>query len=331
MAKSKEEILELVRKLVARANSTEFDAERQASLKRADELMETYAIQTWQLEHDDESVKRIVRKDISIKWWHELSGLHIDARSSVWWLFEACIRHCRCVSSVRAQNYTSRTIAVYGLPADLDYLDLLFTDLFTQLFAKIKPSYQPDKDLGFNMYIAKEAGMSWEQAAKWAGMPELVRTTETYSSRTGRYSTKVNVDGKLVRAYKKYLSDHNLERIVEHPHRWQISFCEGFYYSISERLRNMREERAETHTGSMSLALRDIEDQARDEMYEDFPELRPHPEGCECERCTAKRKPVKYRDGFRASWAAAARGGQAGKEARIASRDPSLRKQREIN
>lgn len=326
MAWTKEELLVKVRALIAKGNSTEFEAEKQLFLAKADELMEKYAIDVAMLAQADESkAKLVIRRDMDISWWKESRSLPWEVRSELFWLWGACLAHCRCISSQSVWDYTANTSAVYGLPSDLDYLDLLFTDLMLQMFAKVKPTYDPSKTLGHNVAIGKQAGMKYADIATWVGMPELVRI-----SRDG----KRQVDGKLLREYKKHIAAHGGDLVTIHPTTWMISFAEGFCYTIRKRLREIRKGREEAKDSSnpMALALRDVRDLAQEQMYVDFPELRPHEPDCKCEQCkpSKRRRVATYKDNRQRDWVAQSRGSQAGESARIVSNDPTLRKPREL-
>jgi hypothetical protein len=324
----REALLRRVRGLIAKAQATDFPEEKLAFESKAHELMEQYAIETWMLETgDEEKAKLITKREFDMSWWQQTRGMDIDVRSPIWWMFDRCVDHARCYTSRSAYTITGTqyTQTVYGLAADLDYLDMLFTDLFVQLFGRLKPVYDPTKSLGENCYIAKEAGMSWEQIARWCGEADKVRTTESYNHRTGRYTTKTNVDGKFVKAYKKWCDEHGLERRTVHPTAWAVSYVEAFYYSISERFRAMNPDDRDTGSGH-DLVLRDIRKAAEEALYDDHPELRPHEADCLCDACkaAANRKPVKYRKGHQTIYAAYDKGRSAGREARIADRSAKL-------
>jgi hypothetical protein len=322
MTESKREsILRKVRGLMAKAQSTEHEGERQVFMAKADELMEQYAIETWMLEtgKDSEQARLIVRRQLDIAWWFQMRGVHHDARSEVWWLFDACVRHCRCYTSASAWDVGTKTVAVYGLEADLDYLDLLFTDLLVQLSSKIRPTYDPNKSMGENVMIAKEAGMKYTAIAVWLGYPEW-----RVPNGSGGYKTADK--GKMLREYKKHLASIGKsvsDVVTVHPDAWAISYCAAFRATIQRRFREMSGARESGSNDSQALVLRDIRLQAQEAMYQDFPDLRPHPEGCECETCKPK-KALKYREGHRTVSAAYYRGGEAGANARIASRNQKL-------
>lgn len=321
-AESRQEaILRKVRGLMAKAASTEFPEERDAFQAKADELMEQYAIESWMLASgSDESKARLIkRREFDMTWWRELRGVDSDAKNAVYWLWTACVRHCRCVTDIMTWSTLENKASIFGTEADLTYLDLLFTDLFTQLFAKIKPAYDPDKSLGENVLRAKEAGMKYTDIAVWLGHPE-------WRERNGTGGWKTCDNGKMLREYKSYLRSIGktpADVISVNPKAYQYSYCYAFYTTVSSRMYEMRQGREDT-TGSTAIALRDIEVLAKEAMWDEFPDLRPHPEDCQCEACTAKAKPIKYRQGYQIVHQGYGAGRDAGAKARIAQQGSTL-------
>jgi hypothetical protein len=322
-----EDILRKVRGLVAKANSTPFEQEREVFMAKADELMEKYAIdQALLAMEEDTQARYVIRKDVDISWWSEMRDMDKEVRSRIYWLWSYCVEFCRCYSSTSTWNYKAKTAAVYGMPADLDYMNLLFTDLFLQMSATLRPKYDPNLTMGHNVYNAKNAGMKYVDIAIWMGMPELVEPN-------GTGGLKTRDGGKMKHAYQRHLNEHHPgeKRITMHPTTWAMSFMDGYVTTIHERFRKMRSMRdVPSDANSMALVVRDIREQAREAMFDDFPNLRPHPADCQCKHCVAARKPVKYsasraRAGRKLDWSARTQGGQAGESARIVTMGEKLR------
>lgn len=314
-------ILEKVRALLAKAASTEFEAERETFMRAADNLMEKYAIDEVMLRlKDDSKAKLVERRQMDISWWTSLRELDHDSRSEIFWLWSACVRHCRCYGGqFSVYDYGSKTVAVYGLPSDLSYLDLLFTDLLQQMVLHIRPQYDENKSMGENIAVAKAAGMKYADIALWMGRPDWVE-----------YGKPVD-HGIMARAYKEFVTSQGEAWITVRPATYLWSYIESFCLAVRTRLYNiqMQREGNTDQTGTMALALRDVIDQAKEALWEDFPHLRPHPADCKCKDCTRKRKPVKYRE-RKGSELGMAAGARAGKNARIVSNDPALRARKQL-
>ena len=325
------DILEKVRALLAKAASTQFEGERETFLAKADELMEKYAIEeVMLLQKDDSKAKLVERKQMDISWWFALKELDHDSRSEIYWLWEACVRHCRCFGGqFSVYDMGTKTVAVFGLPSDLSYLDLLFTDLLQQMVLHIRPQYDNNKSMGENIAVAKAAGMKYADIAIWMGKPEWVQ--EVYNSQKRKMDYKPVDHGIMARAYKEFVKEAGQDWITVRPATYLWSYIESFTMAVRVRLYNIqqaREGRSE-QTGSMALALRDIKEQAMEAFYEDFPDLRPHPADCTCSDCKRKSKPVKYRE-RKGSELGRHHGSVAGRDARIVSNDPALRQRKRL-
>jgi hypothetical protein len=335
---NRDDILRKVQALLAKAMSTPFEAEADTFRAKANEMMDKYRLEQWELAQAEagkaKSSLHPIRKDINISWWYTEK---YTFKSSLYSVFTECAAHCAVILANMKVNREEQTMPAYGLESDITFLEMLFTDLYIQMADKIKPQFDPNKSLGENVYRAKEAGMKYKDIAKWIGRPELV-TIKGYSKRG---YPQYAVDGILIREMKKYASANgltvhktiNLEAYVE-------DFCTSFAWAIRSKLREMRT--GEVRGGdTMALAIRDITDLSREAMFGDFPDLRPHPEDCQCDRChfakcsdpkckrprcVEARKPVRYRKTrYREPvYAAQARGAQAGESARIMGRNESL-------
>lgn len=339
----KDKILRRVQALLAKANSTPFSGEADVFRAKADELMTMYAIEEWELAKQSSSGSlKPIRKQVDLSWWY--SERHALA-SALWSLFLECSRHCRVVVASSKVDSGTKTIPCFGLESDIDYLQLLFTDLYVQMSGKIKPQYDPDKSLGENVYRAKEAGMKYGDIAKWAGHPEWIKL-KGYSKRG---YPQYEYNGIMIREMKKFaaasgLPIHqsiNLDAYIE-------DYCLAFAHAVNKRLKAMRDDQGQSGE-SMALVLRDITDLAREAMYETFEDLRPHQATCDCDKChvlkchdnncsrkvcVERRKPVKHsKTRYRNyNYAAAAMGGKAGSEARIAGKgDNALRGRKSLS
>lgn len=342
MTDRRESRLKVIRDLLARAASTEFEAERDSCLAKADELQTKFQIEEWELANadDKESVGRTpIRRDMDVSWFMDEGKSAI--RSALWSMFLNCCEHVRCVVAHSKADYRAKTIPVFGLEADIDYLDMLFTNLFLQMMSKVRPKFDPDKSLGYNVYNAKEAGMKYGDIAKWAGHPEWI-TIKGYSKRG---YPQYQYNGIMIREMKKFAKENGLTVHKEISLNYYLEdFCSAFVGSVNLKLSAMREEQGQD-SGSMAIALRDMRDIAREAMFDDFPDMAPHPPDCDCDkchvcddpkcqrpRCKARRQPLRATHYRNMSVAGAARGRQAGHEAKIVGRGASMPgKKRELN
>jgi hypothetical protein len=342
---NRDDILRKVQALLAKAMSTPFEAEADTFRQKANEMMDKYRLEQWELAQVEagraRSSLKPVRKDVNIAfWWAE----HGAFGSTLWSLYKECAAHCAVILATMKYNATNKTVPAYGLESDISFLEMLFTDLYIQMADKIKPQYDPSKSLGENVYRAKEAGMKYKDICHWIGRPELIKKVRRWDDRREKYVIKTEIDGILIREMKKYASANgltvhksiNLDGYIQ-------DFCDAFGWAVKTKLREMRT--GEVRGGeSMALAIKDITDLSREEMWEDFPDMRPHPPDCQCDRChflkctdpkcqrtrcVEARKPIKKRS-YGRTYArqtnvhASARGAQAGQSARIMGKNESL-------
>jgi len=347
----REGILRKVQALLAKAMSTPFEGEADVFRAKANELMDTYRIEQWEIakrEQGSSSVSSLkpVRKSIPITWWWDEKT---DTSSALWMIFMECTRTCAVVVANMHLNPSTKSVMAYGLESDIAFLQMLFTDLHIQMSNKISPKFDPDKSLGENVYNAKEAGMKYGQIAKWCGHPEWI-TIKGYSKRG---YPQYQYNGIMIREMKKYAAAAGLDIHKEISLDSYIEdFIQAYSNAVRGKLKMMRGDAGET--GSMALAIRDITDLAREMMYEDFPDDRPHPEDCDCDyhhrcnninctrpgcherqcqnpdcqraTCKERRKPIRFRksDYRSINPTATARGARAGSEARIMGRQEGV-------
>jgi hypothetical protein len=328
----RDDILRKVRHLLTRANHPATpEPERESCLVKATQLMDAYAIEQWEAAQagEEKSSLKPERRQIDVEWWFKE---RYAIRSALWTVFRECSRLCRVVYNSGTIDYQTYELPVFGLGSDIDYMQMLYTDLFMQMSAKVKPKFDPNKSLGENVYNAKEAGMKYKHIAVWAGHPEWV--TKKYRQSSGKYVTEVN--GILIREMKKFAKQAGLEVHKEISLDAYIEdFCSAWATEVQRKLQTLRTGEP-TETGSMALALRDITELAKELMWDEFPELRPHPPECDCDschamkcsdpncqrpRCVERRKPVKlsyaktrYRE---LNYTALARGSKAGRDVNV--------------
>lgn len=259
MSDKKGKILEKVRALLAKANDTEFEGEAEVFRAKADELMAKYTIEQWQLDQADDAdraSREPERRDVDISWYWADNYSHINRY--LFTMFHNVAEHCRC--KVVWWNPTAGgKVPVLGLPADLDYFDMLFTHLYMQLGTKLTPGVEEGDTYMQALVRMKEAGMKWEAIGERlikAGLME------------GPYERKVGV--RFTKEYTDYCEQNERERKYINPKTYQRSFVDGFITHVAARLRAQKEEQAEFGGTGMELALRDISQMLDEEAFNQF-------------------------------------------------------------
>jgi hypothetical protein len=290
-----EKMLERVRALIAKADSTEFQGEADSFRAKADELMAAYAIEQWMVEDAQKGSTERPKPEVryfDFSWWYQ----HAQ-HTALWWMFGDVARHARCVVALRGHgsNGDYRRIPVIGLSSDLDWFDMLFTSLMLEMSKNLYPKAESGREPGENVYRMRMAGMGWKEITRqmWAiGQVKLLRgklaERGVWNYQTGErepitldtpfdrlpedYWT--GVKNNLANLNRAYVKAHGLPRNYVQPQVYQRSYSEGFADRIEERLRGMRREQGGGSTGSTALVLRDIYQNALS-LYE---EMWPAPE-----------------------------------------------------
>lgn len=263
-------MLARVRALLAKAESTSEPGEANVFRAKADELMTLYAIEEWQLAASDDSESRQpVRRDIDFSWYKSDNPVN----SGLWRLLRTVYRHARCAPMASYISWNAGTIPVVGLPADLDYADMLFTHLMIDMLRQIDP--EPDAELGYHTSLRKlkEAGMSWpEIEAKMSRMAGMLPEVDAMLALPRKQR-----EHKMTRDYRAWVKREGIPQSYNNHKTWRRSFSDGYASEIARRLAGMRndqehrdQERRSPGSDSMALALMDIRtavDRAAAEMF----------------------------------------------------------------
>lgn len=281
-------MLEKVRALLAKADSTPFSGEADVFRAKADEIMTNYAIEQWMV--DKAQADMIGRPEPEIR--RVDFGWYRDSQhyQKLWSLYQAVARHCRCVIATRGWSY-SQDMPMIGLASDLDYFDMLFTHLMLQMGKQLEPDVESNLEPGHNVFRLRQAGLPWPRIAekmfKMGQVEPSRRETEKVvvwweRHRPGedmpaeidwklleRSGIWVDLKNRLANWNRAYVKENGLqgERNYIRPVIYQDGFAEGFVSEIRLRFYQMREAQTNNYdasheAGSMALVVRDIYDQS---------------------------------------------------------------------
>jgi hypothetical protein len=331
-------MLERVRALMAKAADPSIEsAEADLFRQKADELMTTYAIDSWMVEQAQagrDARPEPEKRMMDFQWWRTN-----PFRDQLWWMFDTVARHCRCKSVTRKAVYRpDYVMPVFGLPSDLDWFDLLFTSLMVQMIQQVDPQPRPELTLMENLAMMREAGMPWKVAIE-----RIIQFGDMADVDVDPDATFDDVYKPWVHEYRRWCRATGHPQSYVNQQTFRRNFAEGFADGINDRLYRIRRETeqhydADHEAGGMALAVRDIGQVIQEEVYKEYPDLKPHPPECECDdchtrkcrdencvrpRCVAKRKPIKLRAASQAGpkidWAARNAGRAAAEKADISS------------
>lgn len=254
--------LNLVRKLVAKAESTDSPHEAEALQAQADKLMEKYAIEEWQLAQSAPASFKPTRIKVDI------GKRESEFLTETATLCNVIADFCNCSSVwMEKSGWGDREeyCYVYGYESDLRYFELLFTTLYLHMSGAIFPKPDPSLTTGENAYMLRNAGLNWIEIAKaygwrevprWDGEPKNVYVNDTFPGMADqRVGWSVAV-GQYERAYRKVVKAKG-ESIVRIPPNGARTFrynaAHGYLSRISQRLRMVKSQRG---TGT-EIMLRD--------------------------------------------------------------------------
>lgn len=367
MSDRKTEMLEKVRKLLAKANDASVgEAESEAFRLKADEIMTAYAIDSWELAMADSSLSaKPIRRDFDWSWYQDSRDGPL--KSALWTIWYHVADHCRVIQVSGKRNWEAKTIPVVGLDSDLDYFDMMFTSLMLQLTMKSDPRPQPTLSFEENLAVMREAGFGWDKVCRRmieAGLVEDPNPGVPFPRDRADWKTQCRerflLSERLVRRYREWCKETNRPQTYTNVKTYREHFAAGFADAISSRLWRMRRESEASYNTAHStngghsaeVAIRDIRQVVKEAYWEFYPEFAPHPADCDCDNChyakcknrdtcqrsvcVEMRKPVRYRSSGRSArkidYSARAAGEQAGREANLhGNPQRGLRKTPEID
>ena len=250
----KDDLLRKISGLLAKAESSEHEGERQVFMAKADELMMKYNIELYELaaSQDRTDQRTPIIHDFDYKFAFE-SGPFPEISDDLWSLFCAVARHTNCLIVFHRQHFSgvaksSRqyTVPIIGTDLDLGYMTLLFTSLMTQLVETLHPSVDKNKSYEENLRTFREAGWGWLEVA--AKMQEA------------GYDLGMSVSDarhKEAHAYRRWCKATGVEQNYAHFKTFRRNFASGFVSRVAVRLNEMRQETVTSLGTGLELALRD--------------------------------------------------------------------------
>lgn len=286
----RDDTLRRVQGLINKANDAAVTPEeRETLLAAADKLMAKYAIEQFELEAakpHDEREKPVVTTIVAATARNWRNQGTLDS------IFYSLARHCGVMIGKDHEYKTGeRTWRVVGFEADVRYLEMLYTSIFLTLVSKMEPGVDPNLSEVENYANLREAGVPVERILPKLGYPYHIQGEyeQKWDDRQGRYAyqKKQNrtVLGRFRRQYAKLCAERGVEPVKGATGEgYQLCYLDAFSARIDARLRELKAGRDEVNTGH-ELVVADRSDEVKNLLWETWPELKPHPKDCNCERC----------------------------------------------
>lgn len=288
MASDRNDWMRRVQGLIDKANSTDSPAERDAFMAKADELMVRHAIEQFELEQNrpaDQREKPVVATVVAA------IGRGWRVNSLLDQIFYQLARHCGVrvgQDHVRASDH--RAWKVVGYEADVDYLSMLYLSVQMTLVSKMEPSVDPNRSEVENYAALREAGVPVERIIQRLGydyhLPGYEPKTDRWTGRV-EYVRKTNrtVLGRFRRQYAKLCAERGVEPVKGATGEgYQLCFMQSFKEQLRTRLQEMQSTRDEVSTGH-ELVVAGRKEAVNETLWTEWPDMRPHPKGCDCEQC----------------------------------------------
>ncbi len=258
MTDASERILGKVRGLLAKAADPGIDP-READLfrQKADELMTKYAISSWQLQTAKESDRDIVARDYDFSWFTANTADKTEHKHTLWSIMLTVARHCRVKVINYAPSYYKGTIPIVGLKSDMDWFDLLFTNIMTDFVSGLEP--RPDANLSFEENLArlKDAGMKWQRIVELLWNADMISHDKYPEMPTMTQIKNMYLAG----VYNRYCEEQGRHRMRVSPNVWRRSYSEAYDSRLWSRLAEMRRQTqriADEESSGTDLVLADI-------------------------------------------------------------------------
>jgi hypothetical protein len=269
----KDDLMRKIQGLLAKAESSTHEGERDAFFAKAEELMMKYRIEMWELQQHQVgriSEREPIVKDFDYGFAFE-SGPFPEIHDALWRLFYSVGSYTNCILVFHKQHYSgerkqyvSNVIPVIGTETDLAYMELLFSSLMTQLIEKVRPHYDPDKDYYRNLQTFREAGWNWLETAKI--MQDHGFHTDVTTDKA-RHLT--------AHAYRRWCKRMNVPQDYANWKTYRRNFADGFATRVASRLSEMRDaqNKVKVDGTGMDLVLREQRDINREFMGQMFPDM----------------------------------------------------------
>lgn len=285
-------ILQKVQKLVDKAWSTTFEAERESLLRKADALMLRYSIDQYQLLDPTRSNTAAPIQGQSPEMreiWYFGQGVSAgrvlddyDIIGSIASMFYDVAMHFHC----RVGYYGWSQAKVVGYPADLDFLEMMFLTLKLNLLSRIDPKVTPAISWKENLVALKQAGHKWEQIHyKLQVLPDYPLKDKPWASGGKGF-------GIFPSTYQAWLRRNPDEaKNFGSPALWRRSFVEAYGDEIRYRLHQMARHSSATVDNLPDLIKNKDAglDDLFNELWPPIPYVEPVDDG-------SKKRVVRYKE-----------------------------------
>jgi hypothetical protein len=251
---TEEKILTRVQKLLDKANADgTTEAERQAFLDKADELMIKHTIDAAML--NASLTKNERRKPVK----EHFSAA--DANAPHWEKFRTVLRHIAYLHRCRVVFHYSGDCTLFGFHEDVEYVKMKWLNVYLHFSKSINPHWDTKLSVGANAYNFHRAGTAWtdvEGVCLNAGV---------------KYNVK-----QLRSAYRAHCAAIGEEpkRMTQSNFYYKEAFAEAFKVRMCARIMDLMAARDDqTANAGALVAVKDLGLEVDELFYETYPNFRP--------------------------------------------------------
>lgn len=255
---SEDRKIRTIQNLIAKAEATENESEKQAFYAKAEDLMAKYAIEEAELDLAREAAQRSKPETTQISVIRAKSPV-ADQMSN---LAQALANQFRCKIVFYGLNQPKWTgnisATVVGFPSDLRFFEMMWTSLQLHLLSGLESKPDASASVGENVAKLHESGVTWRRVVEILS-PETDVTDEPAMKRAA---------SRFKGAYRTYCQKENRPQVgMVSPITWQRNFAAAYVYRIRVRFWDLEKDRP----ASSALALRteEVEDKFN-EMFGDL-------------------------------------------------------------
>lgn len=270
--------LSRIQKLIDKAYGNTTEEEKRSLLAKADELMLKFSIDQMQLQDPNRpnTAPKITGskpelRDITFTFQQAGDDpLDWDVRSAMRTMFGAVADHL----FVKVAAIKQESAQCVGYPADLDFLEMYFLGLKMHIVANLSPDVDPESVWQMSLHPLKLSGL------KWQDVHERLKSHPDYPYKDQRWERKIGV--RFTAEYKKFFPE---ERVSPTNMRvWRSDFISGYVQTLRTRLHEARKETFQDNPNLPAL-VEDKKSVVQEALWDLFPDLKPHPDDCDCDGC----------------------------------------------
>lgn len=263
---TEQKVLQRVRDLLAKANDPATSpAERELYLDEANKRINRHAIDMALLD----ASRTVGEKRKPTRKLIMLFDEHFEWGSQFMTVIMSMCETNRCRYAFH-NGY--RSITIVGMQEDVDWVEMLWLNVFFQFSAKISPRWDTDHSIAENIYNFKNAGYKWKDI--W----EIGNQNIPEGMPDGQPEFTPNKCKYMITGYKKTCKEKGTAEIGTQTFKaYKLTFTTHFTYEINRRLEEMRNanKKEQDATSGSEVALFDMSNLINEEFYRLFPTLSP--------------------------------------------------------